>query len=99
MRQVALKYLSLTPDEYWRLTPVELGEMMSGAQWRRFQHWEVAAWATAHLINVSGKVSKKQIKPDQLLGKRPKSRAVRSPENDFKELVRRQRVIDAKRAN
>lgn len=101
MRRVALKHLAITPATYWRLTPAELAEMMEGAHWRRTQEWELAAWVTANLMNISGKVTKKRITPDKLLGKRPKPQfhEPRDYRADVEELLRRQREIDARTAN
>lgn len=83
------------------MTPVEVSEMIDGALWRRSQRWDLAAWVTANLMNVSGKVVKKTIKPNQLLGKRPKPKfhEVRDVKKDFEELIRRQEAINAKTAN
>jgi hypothetical protein len=70
LRSAALKYLPITPDTYWRLTSSELSDMLRGAIYRREQDRELAAWVTAHLMNVAGKVVKKKITADHLLGRK-----------------------------
>lgn len=96
MRRVALKHLAIMPDEYWLLTPAELGEMLVGAGWRDEQDWERAAWMVAHLMNIEGKVlpKGKKVTPDSLLGRKKKPKKPQNIEADFKELVRRQQMID-----
>lgn len=71
--------------------------MLDGVTWRRRQDWDLAAWVTAHMINISGKTSKKKITPDDLLG-RQKSRKPRNVHAEAREILRRQRELDAKRA-
>ena len=99
MRRFALRYLTITPDQYWLLTPVELSEMIEGAQWRRYQDWEIAAWVSSHIINMSGKVSKKVVKANDLLGKNTMPKAPRDPASDIRELMARQEAINAESAN
>lgn len=65
----ANKVLALMPEAYWRLTPVELGDMMSGAVEREERHRQRTAWAVAHLLNISGKSLKRDVTADQLLGR------------------------------
>jgi hypothetical protein len=55
--------------------------------------WERVAWQTAHLMNVSGKVMKKPVKPGDLIGA-PKptptrERPTKQVEQDAKEVIRR----------
>jgi len=69
--------------------------MLDGSQWRKSQQWDMAAWVTANLINVSGKTVKKATTPDKLLGRKPKR--VQRPVDrvlDFEEIIRRQHALD-----
>lgn len=62
---------------------------------REERRWHRTAWQTAYLMNVTGKSLKKNVTPDQLLG-RKKGRP-RNPDADFKELMERQKKkLDAK---
>jgi hypothetical protein len=64
--------------------------MLAGAAWREDQEWQRTAWATAHMINISGKSVKQAVTAAKLLGKPQKARKVqplvKDPELDFKEL-------------
>lgn len=43
--------------------------MLAGFQWRERREWERTAWAVSMLMNVSGKVVKRQVRPRDLLPK------------------------------
>jgi len=91
--------LGITPDQYWKLTPAELGEMLEGYSWRQERVWDVAAWVTSHMINISGKTTRKKITPDKLLGR--KKQAMRNVTYDdkvksFEEILRRQAQLDGR---
>lgn len=68
LRATALGELRLLPGQYWTLTLSELGELLRGEAQRERRCWEMAAWQTALLINVSGKSVKRAVHPDDLLG-------------------------------
>lgn len=70
--------------------------MLDGANWREEKEWERAAWVTSHLLNVSGKVMKKRMTPDRLLGRKARSPVTFEDKVlSFEEIIRRQREIDA----
>lgn len=56
--------------------------MLAGAAWREGREWERAAWAVAHLLNVSGKALRRSVTADELLGK-PRRFEVRDPHIEF----------------
>lgn len=85
LRRIALRLLPVSPDQYWRLTPVELSEMIEGAVQRDEREWERAAWITAYLLNISGKSMKRDITADELLG-RPRRIRVRDFDANFESL-------------
>ena len=68
--------------------------MIAGVHHRRSGLWEIAAWVTSHLLNASGKVMKKRITPDKLLG-RSKTKTHIDKTLDFEEILRRQAALDA----
>ncbi len=86
---MALKLFPLRPWEYWRLTPAELGEMLVGSAARDEKEWERAAFIVSSLMNVSGKLLKKPVTVDQLLGRKPKRHEIVDPGLKFDELWRR----------
>ena len=96
LRGFALKLLPIKPDDYWRLTIAEFSEMLTGVAHRQEADWERTAWLATMVINISQKSVKKAVTVDQLLNRK---RAYRNPEMDFQELMRRQKVIDAKESN
>ena len=54
----------LKPNEFWALTPHEVALVVRG-HGKRQEHWlEVAAWHAAHILNM---VSKRRIRPRDLL--------------------------------
>lgn len=59
--------------------------MLAGATWREERQWTRLAWQTAHLINVSGKMTKRTVTADELLG-RPRKVKVKDPVADFHKL-------------
>ena len=85
-RAFAIRWLALQPEQYWRLTLVELHEMIQGAIWREGRQWERNAWIVAHLVNISGKSIKGKVTADSLLGKQKK---VQDPHVDFNEFWQR----------
>lgn len=89
-----LKALPWKPEDYWRATPSELADALRGAAHRDERDWERAAWLAAHLINVSGKSVKKNVTPQQLLGRAKRAR--KNPTRDWAEMVRRSRSLKAK---
>lgn len=96
-RAIAIRILGVTPDQYWKLTPSELGEMFAGYHWQRDRKWDMAGWITAHVLNVSGKTVKKRVTADKLLGR--KRQYMRNLTHDDKvlglhEIIRRQKVLD-----
>ena len=70
------------------LTPAELGEMLAGASWREEREWKRVAWQTAHGLNVSGKMLRRTVTADELLG-RKREMVVKDPHAKFAELWRR----------
>ena len=99
MRAIAIRTLDITPDQYWRLTPSELGEMFAGYSWKRDRQWDIAGWMTAHMVNMSGKVTKQKVTVDKLLGRR-KAMPMRTHDdryNAFEEIMRRQQELDEKK--
>jgi len=64
--------LRVSPAEYWRLTPAELTDMISGANAREERVWERAAWQTAYLLNVAGKYYRQEVTANDLLGRKKK---------------------------
>jgi hypothetical protein len=97
MRAYAIRTLGVSPDQYWTLTPSELGEMFAGYSWRRDRQWDIAGWMTAHMINMAGKKTRKKVTVDKLLGR--KKQVMRNLTHDdkvlgFQEIIRRQRILD-----
>lgn len=66
---MALGPLRLRPEEYGRKTLAELVDMIDGWIWRDELEWERTAWATAHVINISGKSVKRDVTVRKLLGR------------------------------
>lgn len=53
----------------WRLTPREVLLLIEGAAARNRRAWERTAWLGAQIINMAGKVAKRPVRPDELLGR------------------------------
>lgn len=51
------------------MTLVELAELAEGFAWREERIWELSAWVTSHLMNVSGKTVRSTVTPRKLLRK------------------------------
>lgn len=66
---MAYELLAITPGQFWSLCPAELRVMVKAARAREEKRMWQLAWAVAHLMNVSGKVVKRQVTPAGLLGK------------------------------
>lgn len=73
--------------------------MLAGAAHQDEQNWERTAWLASHVINISGKMVKNPVTPDRLLGRQPPARIgfPMTPEQKFKELVRRQEELQKRR--
>lgn len=70
--------------------------MLSGVAERDDKARELAAWMTAHAMNISGKTVKKAVTVDSLLGRTAKQFPM-SDKEQFAELMRRQALIDEKK--
>ena len=78
--------------------------MLAGAAHRDEREWERTAWLAANIINVSGKVAKRDVTVDKLLGRKSRSAAQpaqfpNDPAAAFSELVRRQSELEKRKAN
>lgn len=71
--------------------------MLAGVSERDEKANELAAWQTMHAINISGKSVKKSVTVNSLLGRTAKAFPMSDKETS-RELMRRQKVIDAKKA-
>ena len=58
---------ALRPEEYDRLTPEELADVLDGATYEIERQRRDMAWALAHVLNISGKVLKRPVTADDLL--------------------------------
>jgi hypothetical protein len=76
--------------------------MLAGAAYHDERAWERTAWLAANVINVAGKVAKRPVTVDKLLGRRSKvapSQFPNDPQAAFSELVRRQTALESAKAN
>lgn len=77
--------------------------MLAGAAHRDEREWERTAWLAANIINVSGKVAKRDVTVDKLLGRKRTAVMPAQFPNDpaaaFSELVRRQSELEKRKAN
>jgi hypothetical protein len=64
---VAYGALKLSPREFERLQPHEFYALLDGYSWRREDRLAETAYWIANLLNMEGKVAKKQITPMSLL--------------------------------
>ena len=62
--------------------------MLGGASWREEREWNRLAWQTSHLMNVSGKMLRRTLTPNELLG-RKREIIVKDPVGQFNELWKR----------
>lgn len=65
---IAFGPLSLSPFEFWQLTPAEVYRLSDGWKWRDEHEKERIAWQTAILINVQLE-EKDRVTVGQLLGR------------------------------
>lgn len=71
---MAYECLGLLPFQFWMLTPAEFDKMMQGYSRREEREWERTAWLAAHIVNMSGKMTKKDVTIDILLGRKPRKK-------------------------
>ena len=78
----------LLPDELWSLTPVEAQLAIEARVEMQEQEWKRTAWATAHIMNATGRL-KRPITLQRLLpGLYGKSKARRYTDEEWEEQKR-----------
>jgi len=83
--------LGLKPWEFSRLQPHEFYKLLDGYKWRQEHQEALTAYFVSHLMNISGKVAKRTIQPNDLLKplrRPPKHQDKKADEEYLKELFK-----------
>jgi len=59
--------LNLKPQEFEQLQPCEFMQLWDGYVWRKEHNEDIAAFFVCHLMNLEGKILKRNITPKELL--------------------------------
>jgi hypothetical protein len=84
---------TVLPHEFWALTPIEAGMIVAGGAFREEREWERFAFLASCVMNVSGKTLKREITPEQLLG-RPRKIVAKDPGSKEAEFLARAEALD-----
>lgn len=76
----------MKPEEFWGLTPAEIGEMADGYEEKMNMQMQMLAWHAANLMNIHLE-RRNMVTVDKLLGKEKKIMSKEDREAQFAELI------------